>query len=65
MDEPESRLLRPLKNDSEPGGEQQPEDAETSPSEETPRQAQGQAVPERPESEPPPEDPGDGGWVPV
>jgi hypothetical protein len=38
-------------------------DADTS--EETPRQAQGQAVPERSESEPPPEDPGEGGWVPV
>lgn len=52
------------KTDPAPADEQ-PEDAETNPSEETPRQAQGQVVPGRSESEPPPEDPGDGGWVPV
>ena len=50
--------------DPAPAGEQ-PEDAETNPSEETPRQGQEQAVPGRSESGPPPEDPDDGIWVPV
>ena len=45
--------------------DKQPEDAETNPSEETRQQAQRQAVSGRSESEPPPEDPGEGGWVPV
>jgi hypothetical protein len=52
------------KTDPVPAGEQ-PEDAETIPSEETSRQVQEQAVPGRSESEPPPEDPGGSGWVPV
>jgi hypothetical protein len=50
--------------DPAPAGEQ-PEDAEANPSEETLRQGLEQAVPGRPESEPPPGDPGGGGWVPV
>ena len=52
------------KTDPAPAGEQ-PEDAETNPGEETPQQGQEQAVSGRSESEPPPEDPGEVGWVPV
>jgi hypothetical protein len=51
------------KTDPAPAGEQ-PEDPEASPGEETPRQAQGQPVPGRSESEHP-EDFGDGGWLPL
>jgi hypothetical protein len=50
--------------DPVPAGEQ-PDDTETHPSEEAAEQAQRQVVPGKSESEPPPEDPGAGGWVPV